>query len=96
VSGDNTYKSISIYIDGILEASFKTFDNLHYDFNTIHMYAGNYSINLLEYSCFKHIAGSTIETRSYLTDTDVLGYYYSYVEKVLGIDVEDSDRLIFN
>lgn len=95
-------RSVSIYLDGVLEGTFPIFtssganpsipNNL---FKSFTIYPNNCFINLVEYSCFAHnslireeAGGVTIvdsrASRTYLTENNILGYYYSYDEKLLG------------
>lgn len=79
-----TYETC-VYIDGVLEPSFKTMQqtgSVKWDELTCHI--GNYSIEYLEVSYFNHSEnnGSYFyePNRTYFNDTDVVFHYYSYCD----------------
>lgn len=69
----NKYE-ISAYFDGILQGTLTTYvDNTLKCYNTINLYNGNYSINLIDFSYFNN---------GYLTDAKVVRYWYAYQNKI--------------
>lgn len=93
-TGNNYYKGIYIYIDGILEASFTDFATTHFHYDKITLYPGNYKVNDIEYHCFRHSDEST--TKTWLSDNDFIGYYYTYYEKLLGGAVDEQDKILYD
>lgn len=81
-TGNNYYRGIYVYIDGILEAAFNDYTTLNMKVQNVTLYNCNCLINLLELSYFQHDSDSAT---TYLNDNDILRYYYSYKERVLNI-----------
>lgn len=100
--GNNYYKSIYIYLDGILEGVFKVMTTEHFPYTSISFYPGNYYINLIESSYFEHTPPpdtvsleNYLENYTWLEDNDIVGYNYAYKEKLLGINC-DSEMNLYN
>ena len=82
VDSQNPYRSVSTYIDGILEGLFEEFETAATWYTSMTLYPGNYSINLLEYSLFKH-TGTETENTSWLEDIDIDAYAKAYNERIV-------------
>ena len=92
--GGNYWKGIYIFIDGILEGVFREFTTVHDRYSGITFYPNNYYSNLFESTCFRHVSGS--DELTYLTDHDLLGYYYTYYEKLLGGNISDKEIALYD
>ena len=93
--GNNSWKGVYIYIDGILEAAFNAFVAApHNKYNSVSFYPGNYYINLIESSSFSHSGNDAFE--SYLYDIDIQGYYYAYKEIILGTQVDEATKQLYD
>lgn len=92
--GNNYYKGIYIYIDGILEGAFNSFITTHVPYEKITFFPGNYKVNELGYYCFRHSDQGL--SRTWLNDNDIVGYYYTYYEKLLGGAVEESEKALYD
>lgn len=92
--GNNYWKGVYVYLDGVLEAAMKNFVTVHQEYTDVVFYPGNYYVNEVEYHCFQHSDQSSSTT--WLTDNDFIGYYYTYYEKLLGGAVDDSDKALFD
>lgn len=71
-SGNKQYKSLVGYLDGILECALADFLDADVYIDSITLYPGNYSINLLESSYFNESINTNLNV-----------YYKAYKEKVI-------------
>ena len=78
--GNNYYRSLSTYIDEDLEGLLNSFLTAEVIYDSITLYPGNYSINLLELSLLLHPTEPTQQT--WLEDIDINRYFKSYTEKI--------------
>jgi len=93
--GNNWWKGVYVYIDGVLEGAFGAFvASPHNKYSSISLYPGNYYVNLIESSSFVHSGDDPYE--SYLYDIDVQGYYYAYKELVLGQRVPEVTKQLYD
>jgi hypothetical protein len=92
--GNNYWKGIYIYLDGVLEGVFGSMTTEHKQYYSVSFYPGNYYINLIESTSFLHVdqAGST----TWMEDNDLMGYFYSYKEKLLGQNIEEYEKTLYN
>lgn len=92
----NYYRSISSYIDGVLEGLLGSFSTNDVIYDSITLYPGNYTINLIEYSMFNHTAETT--SKLWLEDIDINRYFKSYNEKIIhkGNVYTDKDAMLFS
>jgi hypothetical protein len=88
--GNNYWKRLYIYIDGILESAISQSVATHSRFEELTLFKGNYLVNLIECSCFTH--QNDAATTTWLSHNDILKFYFTYKEKVLREDIEDADR----
>ena len=79
------YRSIGSYIDGVLEGLLSKFESEPIIFESLTLYPGNYSINLLEYSLFSHsqLTLGPNDSVTWLEDIDIDRYNKAYVEKIM-------------
>lgn len=92
--GNNYWKGIYIYLDGVLEGAIKNFVTVHQEYTGVVFYPGNYYVNEIEYHCFQHSDQSSSIT--WFTDNAFVGYYYTYFEKLLGGNVSDNDKILYD
>ena len=93
--GNNSWKGTYVYIDGVLEAAFNAFTAApHNKYESVSFYPGNYYINLIESSSFAHSGNDAYE--SYLNDIDIQGYYYAYKEIILGSQVDEATKQLYD
>jgi len=86
-NGYNYYRGIYVYIDGILEAGFDSYTTINTQFKSVSFYNCNCLVNLVEEAYFRHTSeNNNTEPLQYLSDNDILRYYYSYREQVLMIE----------
>ena len=88
--GSNYWKRLYIYIDGILESAISQATTVHYRFEGLTLFKGNYIVNLIECSYFNHQDGAA--TTTWLSHNDILKFYYTYKEKVLRDDIENPEK----
>lgn len=91
--GNNYFKTIYVYLDGILEGVFRSLVTVHYQYKSVTLFPGNYYINLLDSSVFKHSRDT--DTSGFMTDTDILGYYYKYAQEFLRYEISDADQELY-
>lgn len=102
-NGESYYKTVGIYLDGVLEAEFSNFTAIHKNYRGVTFYPGNYFCNLFEYSALSHNVEDDKDyyTRSsenqppFLTDNDIVGYFYTYKEKMLNITISESENSLY-
>lgn len=70
------YYEVNYYVDGVMEGAISNYSTAQIQFNRIKLHKGNYFVNLLEVSYFKHFAESN--NYDYLTDVGVCRYWYRY------------------
>ena len=90
--GQNKYYEFVVYIDGCIEGCFKQFMTTEIGYNKITLLPGNYGLNLIELSFFKHNASSrprtveqipgsdksTVTTLDWMDDVNVVRYWYKF------------------
>jgi len=87
--GTNYWKGIYVYIDGVLEGAFGSFVTTHQRFEKVSFYPGNYYINLIESSCILH-QPTTSSAKKWMSDHDILGYFYTYDALILKHELDSS------
>ena len=94
---NNSERSFSTYIDGVLEGVMKGFVTAPVIYDSITLYPGNYTINVLEYSLFYH-AALTANTTRWLEDIDIDRYYKAYTEKIIYKNnfYNDTEKALFD
>ena len=107
-SSINYYRSVSVYIDGVLEGLLGKYSTVDKKYTSITLYPGNYTINLLELSLFNHAEHLPLEPQQsqssdrkqklWMEDIDITRYFRSYTEKILNISnlYDDDDAQLFN
>lgn len=88
------FKGIYIYLDGILEGVFESKTAEHFRYKSISFYPGNYFINTIENTCFPH--GDNAATRVWMSDNDMMAYYYTYKEAYRGMNVTDQEKKLYS
>ena len=94
--GNNYFRSIYIYLDGVLEGVFDVMTAEHKQYKSVSFYPGNYYVNLIESSSFLHTADTPLLNYTWLEDNDMVGYNYSYREKLLNLNVEEYEKVLYN
>lgn len=93
--GNNAWKGVYVYIDGVLEGAFASFVSApHNKYESVTFYPGNYYVNLIESSSFSHSGEDLYE--SYLYDIDIQGYYYAYRELILGRQIGENVKNLYD
>ena len=92
--GNNYNKRVYVYIDGVLEAAFSNVMSENYRFEKITLHPGNYYVNLIECTSFRH--SDQQDSITYLTDNDILRFYYTYKEKILRGTVSETEINLFD
>lgn len=106
------YKTISVYLDGVLEGVFQSMATVHKNYSGITFYPGNYFCNLFEYTVVSHNKNEddiyynefevepdpSIERVSapFLTDNDIVFYYFTYKEKMLNIGITENEKFLYD
>ena len=89
--GTNYWKGVYVYIDGILEGAFGSFVTTHQRYEKVSFYPGNYYINLIESSCILHQPSIT-NAKKWMSDHDILGYFYTYDALILKHELDPGDE----
>jgi len=95
ISSNNYYRSLSTYIDGDLEGLLGEFLSADVIYDSITLYPGNYSLNLIELSMFVHSQSTEM---TWMNDIDIKRYFNSYTEKITYRDniFTDNERYLFD
>lgn len=82
----NYWRGIYAFIDGVLDGASGNFLSTNHVFESITFYPANYKINLIDKSYWNH--NTSNNTRLYLEDNDIVGFWYTYNERMRSLTGE--------